>query len=141
MLMNRLLYVSRCLPDGEDMTSHAQVLELAATSASRNTRAQLTGSLLFVDGTFVQVLEGPADAVESTFERICCDFRHQDVKLIDLVAAQERLFPEWGMACLSADRETSIKLHAELEEIRFRVGINAREAVIQMRGLLDNQTH
>lgn len=136
MSMNRLLYVSRCALEETGAERDASVRALAAEASRRNAAAMLSGSLLYVNDSFVQVLEGPARAVEQTFEAICRDFRHDDVKLIDLVPTKERIFPEWSMAFLGVDAETKLKTREDLDEIRFLVGVNAREAVAQMRHLL-----
>lgn len=137
MPLSRLLYVSRCALASEGEERNAEVREIAAGSARRNKDAQLTGSLLHVGDSFVQVLEGPTPSIERTFEVICCDFRHDDIKLIDLVPIKDRLFPDWSMAFLSGESETFVRLNDELQEIRFLVGVNAREAMQQMRRLLD----
>ena len=136
MPMNRLLYTSRCSLQEQGEQRDAKVRALAADASRRNAAAMLSGSLLYVNDSFVQVLEGPARAVEQTFEAICCDFRHDDVKLIDLVPIKERIFSEWNMAFLGIDSDTKVKTRDDLEEIRFLVGVNAREAVSQMRQLL-----
>ncbi|MBB4860780.1 hypothetical protein HNO88_004125 [Novosphingobium chloroacetimidivorans] len=139
MPLSRLLYVSRCAMRETGAERDALVRDLAERSASRNAAAGLTGSLLHVGDNFVQVLEGPIDAIERTFETICCDFRHDEVKLIDLVPVRERIFPEWSMALLGGGDSTALKLRDDLEDLRFLVGINAREAVSQMRRLLDHE--
>lgn len=137
---SRLLYTS-VLNAGQSAESPQQIArKIAATSAELNRQADLTGSLVFVDGTFIQILEGPLVEVEKTFERICCDFRHVDVRLIDVVNVSDRLFADWDMACLCEDADTSVKLREGLQEIRFLVGINVSQAALQMRGLLDNQS-
>jgi hypothetical protein len=137
---SRLLYTS-VLNAGQSVESPEQIArKIASTSAELNRQADLTGSLVFVDGTFIQILEGPLAEVEKTFERICCDFRHVDVRLIDVVNVSERLFADWDMACLCEDADTSVKLREGLQEIRFLVGINVSQAALQMRGLLDNQS-
>lgn len=137
---SRLLYTS-VLNAGQSAESPEQIArKIAATSAELNRQADLTGSLVFVDGTFIQILEGPLVEVEKTFERICCDFRHVDVRLIDVVNVSDRLFADWDMACLCEDADTSVKLREGLQEIRFLVGINVSQAALQMRGLLDNQS-
>ena len=92
---------------------------------------------MVIEDLFIQILEGPAQSVEETFARICCDTRHNSLKLIDLVDAQERIFPEWSMAGIANDRETRLTLKDEIDEVRFLVGVNANEAVRQMRSLLD----
>lgn len=133
----RLLYTSRCTMEGSERERLSKVREIASASSANNVPAALTGSLLFIDGSFVQVLEGPAAELEAAFERICCDFRHDTVRLIDLVPVKERLFDKWDMAFLEGDTEQSIALRGDLQEIHFLVGVNAREAVKQMRSLLD----
>lgn len=138
MSLTRLLYVSRCAMP-EDETTDAKVRAIAERSARRNVASQLTGSLLHIGNSFVQVLEGPSPSVERTFELICCDFRHEDVKLVDLVMTKERVFPKWNMAFLSTVSETAIPLRDDLEEIRFLVGINAREAVSLMRRVMEER--
>jgi len=137
MSLIRLLYVSRCALGAEGPARDAKVREIAAQSARRNAETLLSGSLVYVKNSFVQVLEGPAPAVERTFEAICCDFRHEDVKLIDLIPVKQRVFPQWSMAFLGGEDEASLAMRDDLEEIRFLVGINAREAVSLMRRLLD----
>jgi len=137
MSLIRLLYVSRCALGADGPARDAKVREIAAQSARRNADTLLSGTLVYVKDSFVQVLEGPAPAVERTFEAICCDFRHEDVKLIDLVPVKERVFPEWSMAFRGGEDQTSLAMRDDLEEVRFLVGINAREAVSQMRRLLE----
>ena len=137
MPLSRLLYVSRCALESEGAAQKAEVRAIAEKAVARNRTVELTGSLLHVGEHFIQVLEGPTPAVERTFETICCDFRHDDVKLIDLVPVKSRVFPEWNMAFLSDEAETRVPLAQDLEDIRFLVGVNAREAVNQMRAVLD----
>jgi hypothetical protein len=140
MILSRLLYVSRCAFGMQQGPARdAKVREIAAQAARRNAAVSLTGTLLYVNDSFVQVLEGPPKAVERTFEAICCDFRHEDVKLIDLVPVKERVFCDWNMAVLGVDGETTLTTRDDLEEIRFLVGVNAREAVGQMRRLLASE--
>jgi hypothetical protein len=136
MSLSRLLYVSRCAFKEQGAERDGAVRDIAARAARRNTACLLTGALLYVDDTFVQVLEGPAKAVERCFEAICCDFRHDDIKLIDLIPAKDRVFAQWHMAFLAANDDTTIQTRGDLEEISFLVGVNAREAVNQMRHLL-----
>ena len=131
----RLLYTSRIVVPTQGQAPDPDAIATAATR--RNATSGITGSLLFVDDSFIQILEGPSDGVEETFERICRDFRHTDVQLVDLVNVPERRFPEWGMACLDATRETRIPLQEAALDLKFLVGVNARQAVAQMRQLLE----
>jgi hypothetical protein len=107
---SRLLYTSTLDGDHPGEGTEQTARKIAEGSAAQNRLSDVTGSLLFVDGAFIQILEGPPDEVEKTFERICCDFRHVDVRLIELINVSERLFEGWSMACLCADEETSVSL-------------------------------
>ncbi len=135
----RLFYTSRAMLDDADGDPVAQVAQIAAQAAASNRQAGLTGCLLFMDGLFAQVLEGPAMAVEALFEAICRDFRHREVKLIDFGAASSRLYPDWHMAVLVDDAQAGQSLRTGLQDVRYMIGVNAAEALRQIRDLLDAQ--
>jgi hypothetical protein len=80
--------------------------ELLRQCARNNERTGLTGLLLHRDGRFMQVLEGPDDAVEAVFATIAADPRHTDVRqLLDEQIASRR-FPAWSMGFRSVDDAT-----------------------------------
>lgn len=136
--MHRLLYVSEAhLAHSDDDQSHAEVQALNHQFSEANTAAGLSGALIYIERQFIQVLEGRLEALEHLFERICCDFRHTNVRLIDLVPAEERLFRDWGMACLAVGESSPINLRDELHQVNFLVGVNGRQAIDQIRSLLD----
>ena len=91
----RVLYCSRSRL-AANSAPHA-IAEILATSRANNARDQLTGGLLFSDGCFAQVLEGPIAAVEQAFERIQCDQRHSDVTVLQAGPIAAREFPTWSM--------------------------------------------
>ena len=62
-----------------------------------NTKANITGILLYVRGSFIQVLEGEAQAVETLFNHIQTDPRHTDVIRVMNRPIVQRLFPDWTM--------------------------------------------
>ena len=138
MPLTRLLYISNSCLRETDVPAYIQVHEIAHASAKRNASSNLTGVLLFVEDHFIQVLEGEDQAIEETFEKICCDLRHTNVRLVDLHSVNERMFPEWGMKVLSETQDTSVALRDDLAHIHFLVGVNARAAVEQMRKYLDS---
>lgn len=104
MAIHRLLYRSEMNLGGTAAGVQMQIAEMVRISAARNAAEDLTGALLHTRGLFIQVLEGPLPALEATFERICCDFRHRRVELIELAEAEERLFGRWSMGQISADQ-------------------------------------
>jgi hypothetical protein len=88
----QLIYVSR--PFGFDA---AQLDDILLFARARNPTLHITGALISRRDLFVQMLEGPRQAVTDTFGRISQDDRHVEVSLIHAGAAEERLFPNWSM--------------------------------------------
>lgn len=73
------------------------LLALLAVSRANNSRAGVTGLLLYRDGNFMQVLEGPEDAVRATFARIEGDRRHKGSLVLLSGPVPSRQFPDWSM--------------------------------------------
>jgi hypothetical protein len=93
----RLVYFSRtCLPAPSDKAA-AEIRSILGASQANNGRVGVTGALMFNDDCFAQVLEGPRDAVEATFERIQQDERHGAVTLLSFDPVSSRGFPNWSM--------------------------------------------
>jgi hypothetical protein len=76
----------------------AELSALLTTSRRNNARAEVTGMLLYREGRFLQVLEGPEAGVRSRFLAIESDTRHQDVQILVEDRAEQRQFPDWTMA-------------------------------------------
>jgi hypothetical protein len=74
-----------------------QLAELLATSRRNNERTGLTGVLLYHHGSFIQTLEGPEDAVRSTFAVIEADRRHHGTDVVLSDEVEERTFARWAM--------------------------------------------
>tara|TARA_Y100000385_G_C12695294_1_gene468154 strand:- start:15 stop:437 length:423 start_codon:yes stop_codon:yes gene_type:complete len=67
------------------------------TSRTNNTKWDITGNLVFHSDLFLQLLEGPPDAIDSLYQDILLDNRHTDIfKLRDEIT-QRRLFASWTM--------------------------------------------
>lgn len=89
-----LVYISReTAPMSRD-----GLLALLAQSRPKNQRRGITGLLVHKAGHFLQVLEGPKDALESIMETIAADPRHQDVSILLRDSITERRFGNWSMA-------------------------------------------
>ena len=105
--LHRVLYCSRNIIPGAIEAVAADVRGILAVSRVNNARDGVTGGLLFSEGCFAQVLEGPLDAVESTFERIQCDARHCEVVVLQSGPITKRDFPDWSMAFVGTDAASS----------------------------------
>jgi hypothetical protein len=90
--LHRLIYASsECLDADEDLGAIIR-------SSIRNNRAvSITGLLLLHDGWFLQALEGPAEAVMTTYGRIARDRRHFDCTILSAGPVQAREFGDWNM--------------------------------------------
>jgi hypothetical protein len=80
----RLTYCSRNTIETHisDADIEGELRGILATARRCNKENDITGALLFTASGFAQVLEGPRDVVERTFERISTDPRHADVRTI-----------------------------------------------------------
>ena len=137
MHYSRLLYTSRACPRPDADLTDCDRDAIAAQARQRNSVSGITGCLVLVDGTYLQILEGAPEQVEETFERICKDMRHADVRLIDLVGTGERLFEGWDMACLDGSAaDCGEGMADELRHVRNLAGVNASQAVAFMRELV-----
>jgi len=99
--MVRIVYVSVATqPFSED-----DLLHLLAKCRSSNTERSISGQLIYSDGTFMQVLEGPESAIDETYNKIKDDPRHKNVQLIERKAIRQRQFPDWSMGFKSLSRD------------------------------------
>ena len=91
--MFQMVYLSEYA--GDDIERDlAKILE---TARRHNEPAAITGLLLYLAGSFIQVLEGDAEAVRALFGRICADPRHRQVVVLLEHEVARRLFPDWSM--------------------------------------------
>jgi hypothetical protein len=95
----RLIYCSRnVLGRRSPAVGMEQEIRAILGSARRcNKEDNVTGALLFTASGFAQVLEGPREVVERTFERISADPRHADVTVLCFTPTERRRFPDWSM--------------------------------------------
>lgn len=104
----QLVYESRAAPSLSD----EDLQDILDEARSHNASAGLTGLLLYADGRFLQVLEGPKTAVQEVYTSIQNDARHTDVTTLLTTSLEERSFPGWQMGVetpetLSATDEAS----------------------------------
>lgn len=86
------------LSSATDLFDEDQLAALLADTRPRNEERGLTGMLLYSDGNFIQVLEGPDEAVEQTFRAISADPRHHGIIVALRDQVGQRAFPDWSMA-------------------------------------------
>lgn len=77
--------------------SQLELDALLEKSRRNNRQDGISGMLLYRDGDFLQVLEGPEAAVRATYARIGRDRRHGGVILLDESHVEQRAFRDWAM--------------------------------------------
>jgi hypothetical protein len=105
----RLVYISRNEIIGDEATIRREIEQILVSARQKNPQANITGALMFNAGSFAQVLEGPHDDIQDTFERIQCDPRHSHVVMLSLEPVKEREFSNWSMAYFGTDSIASAK--------------------------------
>lgn len=76
----------------------AEALEdLLAVSRANNAEANVTGVLLYAGESFIQTLEGPAEAVDAVMARVGEDGRHKNVYVLRRDEVDDRAFEGWSM--------------------------------------------
>jgi hypothetical protein len=98
-LLIQLIYTSEVSPDFREH----DIPELLRTIRPANAKLQITGTLFFLGTAFLQVLEGEAHSVDSTYARVLVDKRHTQVMTISRAAIEERSFPHWTMDFATID--------------------------------------
>ena len=77
-------------------------LEDILAAAHRNNEADgITGVLIYADGYFLQILEGPRDKVDACLGRIETDPRHESLTTFGANEIEARAFDGWRMAYLN----------------------------------------
>ncbi|MDI1296127.1 MAG: BLUF domain-containing protein [bacterium] len=94
MSLYQLMYISSVT----QAVSVEDCRAIAQASAVSNSRDDVTGLLLFNSKRFLQILEGPRDAVERIFARIYDDPRHRAVVKLRERTIADREFGRWAMA-------------------------------------------
>ncbi len=92
MQLLQMIYASR--PFGFDSAMLAGILLDARRC---NARDGVTGMLICRADLYLQLLEGPPDAVEATYRRISRDDRHTEMRPLHRQTRTDRLFPLWSM--------------------------------------------
>lgn len=105
ILIKYLAYVSR----QSFILSNEEISNLLVTCRTNNSKAAITGMLIYFDGTFVQFLEGPENNIDQLFQKIKKDKRHQDVVLLIDGNQPEREFSNWSMAYKELTLEETAK--------------------------------
>ena len=105
---------------------HEDLIAILKKAREKNERLGITGMLLYKNGNFLQVLEGPEKEVQEVFDTIMQDTRHNKVLLILKRTISKRDFSEWQMGFVNLNNPNlkdmpgySRFLHESLDAEKF----------------------
>ncbi len=132
----QLLYISAA---NQEFTE-SELEELLAIARANNSRLNITGMLLFHEGSFIQALEGEQSAVEALYNKINEDSRHFETKVLYRGDIPDRNFKTWSMGFYRSTQTSSANLDGFHQFLRsgFRSGSDedesaARKAMLAFR--------
>ncbi len=100
MLVRQVIYSSKAV----EPFSELELGQLLLEARRKNSAVEVSGMLLYHEGAFLQVLEGPVSAVEAIFSRIERDPRHYRLFVLQRLDVGAREFPDWSMGFVSVNR-------------------------------------
>ncbi|AVR95069.1 BLUF domain-containing protein [Pseudoduganella armeniaca] len=112
MSLNQLVYISQA---SYKMSKEA-LLDLLTQAKANNARIDVTGSLFYNGGWFMQVLEGPEATLQKLVAKIEKDPRHQDFRLLYNEPAEFRTFVRWSMNMTNLEERQTDK-YEELVDV------------------------
>jgi len=102
--MKNIVYVSTAVKLLDD----DQLLSILASSRKNNNERNVTGVLLYSEGTFIQALEGDNNDVDFIFSKIEKDLRHKNMITLINEQISHRGFSDWLMG-FSTPRAEKLK--------------------------------
>jgi hypothetical protein len=104
--MYQFVYVSSAV----NLFSDSQLADLLDASRRRNASCGVTGLLVYLNGNFIQLLEGAREDVAATRVRIETDPRHRGMITLLEGDCDGRDFENWSMAFEKLDDPTAAEL-------------------------------
>ena len=90
--LRRFIYVSEKVG-----LSEQNVADIVNVSNQNNPSKDITGCLVEGQNSFLQILEGPSDAIKGLYKTISEDSRHTNVTRLYDEPVGTRLFSDWSM--------------------------------------------
>lgn len=113
MSINQLVYLSEAV----NKMSRADLESIQNVAKTNNQPLDVTGSLFYNGGWFLQILEGPADTLDSLYHKIEKDPRHKNTRVIYNEPAKFRTFGRWSMYMINLDDKQADKYNELVEVI------------------------
>jgi len=93
---NEMYYIIY-LSTATELFEEQELEEILKTSRRNNSENDVTGILLYLDGSIIQVLEGEESTVKELYQKILLDRRHTGAIKLKEGTLEKRNFPDWSM--------------------------------------------
>ncbi len=113
--LERLIYESSATGSTGSLLNLAAIL---AEAQRNNDRDDLTGALAAHDERYIQVIEGPASALDNLLRRLERDPRHRNIVILERAPIAARAFGQWAMASARITPELAPVLDAVMSTSR-----------------------
>lgn len=131
-------YISTSKLSVSDEALTDEVNKIIEISKKNNADQGITGALLYNGGYFIQVLEGPDEAINKTLERIKQDSRHDSIRILSDHTFEKRRFSKWDMALAGFQDEFMPDLKVHFDSVEdLQVPDSGKAALKVMTDLLD----
>jgi hypothetical protein len=93
IMLRRIVYTSH----STHLLDKRALLDLLHEARGFNDIDDITGFLMYDDGHFLQIVEGPPTEIANLIQRLKRDSRHEQFEIHEDVQTQTRLFSAWSM--------------------------------------------
>jgi hypothetical protein len=139
--LRQVIYISQATRDLSDQ----EIRQIVDVAAANNRVKQITGALLYLESSFIQVLEGEAEAIANLLDKLRRDTRHENLRLLSDFEIEERQFEDWSMGLIESSKVVRPKVVSEISALPAAADradndehyVPLPETVMMMRRLYD----
>lgn len=100
--MNEPLKLVAYVSEATQSFTRAEIHSLVQECSERNHARAISGTIVFTDPVFFQIVEGPEAAINRLMGAIHRDPRHMNIEIVFERTPEERLFPDWSLGYCDA---------------------------------------
>ncbi|KQS27830.1 BLUF domain-containing protein [Dyadobacter sp. Leaf189] len=109
-MIHSIVYLS----SAKTLADEPELGAILEQSRKNNASLDITGALLYCNGSIIQVLEGPKDTVTPLFDKIKNDARHTQVITLFQGEVNARSFEKWSMGYITTNTRNMDELKDQL---------------------------
>lgn len=109
-LFKSIIYVSKAA----DNVGHEDILNILTQSWKFNHNSYISGMLVYDNGHFIQLIQGPINTIDKLFARISKDPRHHDIKKLGEEKLHLRDCNGWGIGVFN-EQEIAESIYQALD--------------------------